>query len=168
MHVRKRKSECVPSLVPRFRCALQDHTSAPVIAKYDQLTRGTQQLVQAAAVIGQEVRLSVQRGGGGGEDTRDRLTPGKCSEVSLSTNEMGARLIVFHEAFGLCFPVRHSVQGSRPILGMRSVHATTVVQGFRSRYNIPDLHASRCRTQARSEFRATLLAHQHILGERYA
>lgn len=33
----------------------QDHTSAPVIAKYDQLTRGTQQLVQAAAVIGQEV-----------------------------------------------------------------------------------------------------------------
>lgn len=108
----------MPSLVPRFRCALQDHTSAPVIAKYDQLTRGTQQLVQAAAVIGQEVRLSVQRGG---EDTRGRLTPGKCSEVSLSTNEMGARLIVLHEAFGLCFPVRLSVQGSRPILGMRTI-----------------------------------------------
>lgn len=35
----------------------KDHTSAPVIAKYDQLTRGTQQLVQAAAVIGQEVGM---------------------------------------------------------------------------------------------------------------
>lgn len=33
----------------------QDHTSAPVIAKYDQLSRSTKLLVQAAAVIGQEV-----------------------------------------------------------------------------------------------------------------
>ncbi|CAB1114831.1 unnamed protein product [Ectocarpus sp. CCAP 1310/34] len=38
---------------------IKDHTSAPVIAKYDQLTRGTQQLVQAAAVIGQEVPLDL-------------------------------------------------------------------------------------------------------------
>eukprot|EP00903_Cladosiphon_okamuranus_P014404 g13372.t1 len=38
---------------------IQDHTSAPVIAKYDQLTRGTQQLVQAAAVIGEEVPLDL-------------------------------------------------------------------------------------------------------------
>lgn len=48
-----------PTLPPSFRTPTphptQDHTSAPVIAKYDQLTRGTQQLVQAAAVIGQEV-----------------------------------------------------------------------------------------------------------------
>lgn len=45
-----------PALSPSIFRSLQDHTSAPVIAKYDQLTRGTQQLVQAAAVIGQEVR----------------------------------------------------------------------------------------------------------------
>ncbi|CAM9438002.1 unnamed protein product, partial [Scytosiphon promiscuus] len=38
---------------------IKDHTSAPVIAKYDQLTRGTQQLVQAAAVIGQKVPLDL-------------------------------------------------------------------------------------------------------------
>lgn len=44
-----------PPLLPSMPLSMQDHTSAPVIAKYDQLTRGTQQLVQAAAVIGQEV-----------------------------------------------------------------------------------------------------------------
>ncbi|CAM9600232.1 unnamed protein product [Ectocarpus sp. 6 AP-2014] len=50
---------------------IKDHTSAPVIAKYDQLTRGTQQLVQAAAVIGQEVPLDLL------VDVHSMLTPSR-------------------------------------------------------------------------------------------
>ncbi|CAM9686439.1 unnamed protein product, partial [Choristocarpus tenellus] len=38
---------------------IKDHTSAPIIAKYDSLDRPTQRLVQAAAVIGQEVPLDL-------------------------------------------------------------------------------------------------------------
>eukprot|EP00752_Nemacystus_decipiens_P009643 g8614.t1 len=67
---------------------IKDHTSAPVIAKYDELTRGTQQLVQVAAVIGQEVRLSKGVAGNRAREASSSRSSSRSSDrnfVSTST-----------------------------------------------------------------------------------